>query len=499
MSCEFLSFYIPVIRPAMSDYTSVKNSELEVIHIFDSADIGKVGRVDFVENGDKHSAYVHLDHWYDTDSAWEVYNDILETGSCKIMNGDKSKHLILRRMTCEYIPETEMNIHQLAALVLEQGRRIDALEASHTDCEVPVQFEEWRNIASIWGEEEEPGVRVICESPTFPQVFYPTHFKSHLKVKTLCALIGRIFSNNGPSNYPGTPAYVERYPGRSCFRLKDDTSETLSNIMEIYVYCNDHYCVVEFSGTGCNNNRAAIQRLYGYYYYARSQIERGLDLEDEDYIKQGLAPPKAGEITIFPYSGNDDRLQVEYPHDIDIKYLPYSKEEYLTVGFSECQYRKIIQRVLRINNLTRCIIAHHPSDERAIRVPGRTPEEVCAFISYYFHLENRDDDCVRDGLTTKFYINPESVKYQQYSITVAVDLTQRTHSNPCTLDEVTYVIIGNVARNPQYGDKQYYDFVELTWKWWEAAIENNMIIEDADFKPVDYRRIGLIPAEHRTV
>jgi hypothetical protein len=93
--------------------------------------IGKVRRIDFFVNEkseDKHmSALVHLDYWFETDIAYFAYDEIVQNGSVKLFYAER-KYLILRKMTCEYMPDTELNIHQLAHKVQDLTKRVADLE-----------------------------------------------------------------------------------------------------------------------------------------------------------------------------------------------------------------------------------------------------------------------------------------------------------------------------------------------------------------------------------
>ena len=113
-----------VYIPAVGNMT-----ESQIVEIFWRGYLGVVRRVDFIDtaNGGK-GAFVHLEYWYDNDTVTCVWDKIQTHGSCKHWFSD-TEYLILRKMTTEPIPDTTMNIHQVAAVLSEQTSRIAELEA----------------------------------------------------------------------------------------------------------------------------------------------------------------------------------------------------------------------------------------------------------------------------------------------------------------------------------------------------------------------------------
>jgi len=137
-----LSVYIPIVNSL---------SEQQIIEIFWSEFIGSVKRVDFFDaaNGNK-SAFVHLHYWFEF-KKFEIWDRIETYGSYRCMyNGNK--YLILRKMMCEPIPETTMNIHQLAALLSEHTAKIAELEAKVAEqAEIIANYEQQE--MSLWNHE----------------------------------------------------------------------------------------------------------------------------------------------------------------------------------------------------------------------------------------------------------------------------------------------------------------------------------------------------------
>jgi len=66
-----LSLYIPIIGNTSEEY---------IIKMFNTHNIGKVMRVDFVFNKTKkrREAFVHFDEWFDSDESKKLQNDILD-------------------------------------------------------------------------------------------------------------------------------------------------------------------------------------------------------------------------------------------------------------------------------------------------------------------------------------------------------------------------------------------------------------------------------------
>jgi len=131
------SIYIPI---------TMDLSELHLSELFMAACIGSVKRVDFIVSPStgKTGAFVHFNYWFDNQMVDTMWQSIAEQGSSRFyfqdcgFGGDYRfrvfgeegirKFLIIRRMTCPVVPETEMNIHQVAAKLAEQAERIAELE-----------------------------------------------------------------------------------------------------------------------------------------------------------------------------------------------------------------------------------------------------------------------------------------------------------------------------------------------------------------------------------
>jgi hypothetical protein len=103
-------------------------TERELSDIFWRQHVGRVKRVDFIENSTGvRCAFVHFVFWkYNRDVKY-IWDQIYKYGSYKYWFND-SEYLILRMMNCDEIPETSMNIHQIASKLLEQDAKIEELE-----------------------------------------------------------------------------------------------------------------------------------------------------------------------------------------------------------------------------------------------------------------------------------------------------------------------------------------------------------------------------------
>ena len=127
-----MSFYIPYV-PNGWDEESIRG-------VFSNLSIGLVDRVDFFDTGNwSHdgtrawalSAFVHLKYWSCSHYSDLVYDGIQTTGQWKLyIHNQPGKYFVLRKMTCEKIPATHLNVHQLAAKMTEMEREIQELRTA---------------------------------------------------------------------------------------------------------------------------------------------------------------------------------------------------------------------------------------------------------------------------------------------------------------------------------------------------------------------------------
>ena len=125
---DFMSFYIP--------YVPKHWNEESIRQLFSDLEIGLVDRVDFFDTGKwtwALSAFVHLKQWGYSEYANRVY--------CQLEGGNEwqlhipnqpSKYFVLKKMTCEKIPTTHLNVHQLASKMSDVEQEIQSLRAELT-------------------------------------------------------------------------------------------------------------------------------------------------------------------------------------------------------------------------------------------------------------------------------------------------------------------------------------------------------------------------------
>jgi len=126
---DFMSFYIPYV-PKHWDEESIRA-------LFTKLSIGLVERVDFFDAGNwsqdgnwawAFGAFVHLKSWAYSDYADWVYNGIETNGQFTLhIPNQPGKYFVLRKMTCEKIPATHLNVHQLAAKMAEMDEELRML------------------------------------------------------------------------------------------------------------------------------------------------------------------------------------------------------------------------------------------------------------------------------------------------------------------------------------------------------------------------------------
>lgn len=95
--------------------------------------VGIVNRVDFVaipgqEASNYRTAFVHFDSWFNSYDTFDLRNQINTNGSFRLDFADYS-YCYLQRMTCEPVPTTDLNVHQLAAMLTSMNEQIQDLES----------------------------------------------------------------------------------------------------------------------------------------------------------------------------------------------------------------------------------------------------------------------------------------------------------------------------------------------------------------------------------
>lgn len=117
---EYYSLYIPAIRNMTQE---------QISRVFWEKCVGIVSRVDYFKNSSgMWCAFVHFESINNNNSIVNtISNEILIHGSYQLWFNDR-EYLILRPMTCKKIPETRLNIHQIAEKLEESNERILNLE-----------------------------------------------------------------------------------------------------------------------------------------------------------------------------------------------------------------------------------------------------------------------------------------------------------------------------------------------------------------------------------
>jgi hypothetical protein len=101
----------------------------QISRVFWEKCVGIVSRVDYFKNSSgMWCAFVHFESINNNNSIVDtISNEILIHGSYQLWFNDR-EYLILRPMTCKKIPETRLNIHQIAEKFEESNERILNLE-----------------------------------------------------------------------------------------------------------------------------------------------------------------------------------------------------------------------------------------------------------------------------------------------------------------------------------------------------------------------------------
>lgn len=116
------SIYIPFVDSRLT--------KRDVINTFGYYNICNVSRVDFVEIPEKTNvchAFIHVNNWYNSNSASLAYWEIINKGSYKFyysQSQSSSKAFWLLLPNKNPIPETKLNIHQLAVMISEMEKKI---------------------------------------------------------------------------------------------------------------------------------------------------------------------------------------------------------------------------------------------------------------------------------------------------------------------------------------------------------------------------------------
>lgn len=117
---EYYSLYIPAIGNMTQE---------QISRVFWEKCIGTVSRVDYFQNASgAWDAFVHFETVNNNNNIVDtISNEILSRGSYQLWFNE-CEYLILRPMTCKKIPETRLNIHQIAEKLEEKDDHIGLLQ-----------------------------------------------------------------------------------------------------------------------------------------------------------------------------------------------------------------------------------------------------------------------------------------------------------------------------------------------------------------------------------
>jgi len=146
---EFMSFYVPFVPDGFTE---------EVIRqLFILKQIGLVERVDFFQGANEliintwNSAFIHLRYWEFNMYTDNIYNTLESGGQWRLNIPGLSKFIILKKMNCQKIPDTCMNIHQMAAKMEEMSEEI--VNLSHEIFKLKAKLDEHEDAIAITREQ----------------------------------------------------------------------------------------------------------------------------------------------------------------------------------------------------------------------------------------------------------------------------------------------------------------------------------------------------------
>lgn len=140
------SFYIPAVGNV---------TQQQIAQAFWVGNVGEVSRVDYFENSTGlWCAFVHFYSLYKNNVVFEILNSIERRGSYKMWINDR-EYLILRKMTCAAVPETSMNIHQIAAKLEEQEGVIERLQETVSALEAKISGRVRSHTRWVYDRDEE--------------------------------------------------------------------------------------------------------------------------------------------------------------------------------------------------------------------------------------------------------------------------------------------------------------------------------------------------------
>jgi hypothetical protein len=128
-SSDIMSLYIPYVR---NEY-----DEEFIRSVFYHFQIGEIERVDFFRSEQvvsqwpwARSAFVHLKCWYFndyTDALYEALTDDVNGSQWKISFGPQGEFWVIKKMNVPKIPNTDLNIHQIASKMSEMETELQSM------------------------------------------------------------------------------------------------------------------------------------------------------------------------------------------------------------------------------------------------------------------------------------------------------------------------------------------------------------------------------------
>ena len=154
------SVYIPNIVAPTGHEVNVEYIEYLFENIWDLGSVNRVDIFDVVNKngkvaGGKRGAFVHMNDWANNSTTELILEEIMKTGQCQLWlthntNNGHGCYWILKQMNREPIPETQLNVHQLA----EKLREAEAI-IKERDIEI-ASLIKWKNDVGIGLDEYIP-------------------------------------------------------------------------------------------------------------------------------------------------------------------------------------------------------------------------------------------------------------------------------------------------------------------------------------------------------
>jgi hypothetical protein len=123
-------------RPNMSLYipsVTITTTEKQVKYVFESLNIGKVSRVDFIEKDkdtSKFMAFVHFDYWFINDSSYNLQEKILSTGQSRVVYNDPYYWIVMENKNPRTLNEVLLEKEVIA--LKNRVKYLEIVMSTHT-------------------------------------------------------------------------------------------------------------------------------------------------------------------------------------------------------------------------------------------------------------------------------------------------------------------------------------------------------------------------------